>query len=445
MQKSRTNVDKVNSGSLVNRISKRLIIVTALILAIGLGLTQTASANPAYHGDSISQGVDFEGDAFLFGNDVVLDGTVRGDVLALGSNVTINGTVEGSLVAAGENVTVNGEIEGSVYSAAVTFQLGESAVIGRSLYFVGARLATNQGSEIGRDLYAASLGAELSGDVERDVKAVIGIIEIVSRILNRIEGAPGDLLPIRAPGVESSPVIAMRSDILSQDKSESFISKTNQLSKRTDIKNEASPKLYQVEEDAVDQAAVTRDMILNPIRQLISFLIIGGLVIWIKPKLFRQWTEHLRTRPAASAGYGFVVFVMGFVGTFILALIILGIGVVLTMATLNALAIVVWGLGFSGLSFGFWSFLLFALFISKIIVSYVAGWLLLNRFFPRGLNRSAWPLLLGLIIYVILRAVPCLGLIIGLVVTFFGLGAVWLAYSERNSAISHEELVFEEE
>jgi hypothetical protein len=115
------------------------------------------------------------------------------------------------------------------------------------------------------------------------------------------------------------------------------------------------------------------------------------------------------------------------------------------MATLNALAIIFWGLGFSGLSFGFWSFLLFALFISKIIVSYVAGWLLLNRFFPRGLKRSAWPLLLGLIIYVLLRAVPCLGLIIGLVVTFFGLGAVWLAYSERKSAVSHEDPVFEEE
>jgi hypothetical protein len=39
---------------------------------------------------------------------------------------------------------------------------------------------------------------------------------------------------------------------------------------------------------------------------------------------------------------------------------------------------------------------------------------------------------LGLVLYVVLRAIPILGWVIEGIVTIFGLGAIWLAYRHRR-------------
>ena len=44
---------------------------------------------------------------------------------------------------------------------------------------------------------------------------------------------------------------------------------------------------------------------------------------------------------------------------------------------------------------------------------------------PRGTGR-VWPLMLGVVLFTIVRAIPILGWFIGLMVTLLGLGALWL-------------------
>lgn len=72
-----------------------------------------------------------------------------------------------------------------------------------------------------------------------------------------------------------------------------------------------------------------------------------------------------------------------------------------------------------------------------MIVSYLGGLLILERLAPRAARYWIWPLLLGLILYVLLRAIPFLGLAVGLLATFFGLGAAILALN-RNDALGSE-------
>ena len=74
----------------------------------------------------------------------------------------------------------------------------------------------------------------------------------------------------------------------------------------------------------------------------------------------------------------------------------------------------------------------FAFYASKLVVSYLVGTLILERLAPKASHRF-WPLLLGIVLYTLVRSIPILGLVVGLVVTFLGLGAAWLAYARGRA------------
>jgi hypothetical protein len=92
-------------------------------------------------------------------------------------------------------------------------------------------------------------------------------------------------------------------------------------------------------------------------------------------------------------------------------------------------------LGFFSLGLVATIFVLFVLYISKVIVAYLVGYAILNRFAPNVVRYKVLSLLLGLLIYVLLVWIPYLGWVIALLVTAVGLGAAWIYYREgRNIA-----------
>jgi Tfp pilus assembly protein PilX len=52
---------------------------------------------------------------------------------------------------------------------------------------------------------------------------------------------------------------------------------------------------------------------------------------------------------------------------------------------------------------------------------------------PRLAESRGWALVIGVVIYVILRGIPILGWLVGLAVTLIGLGAMWLVYREQRA------------
>ena len=398
---------------LKNRRFRLLIILSLVILGLAV-VTGSAQAQDLVAGETIPEGTTHNNDAFLSGDNVVIDGTVNGDVLAVGRRVTINGEVTGSLIAAAEVVNVNGEVGGSVYAVAATLEANEAAAVDRSLYFAGAQLNTDPASQVNRDLVAAALGAQLAGDVGRTVKAVVGPLALIERILDLLNIETGfQILPSSALAPEDQATVVASRPAGGQ--------RWNVL---------ASPARAQ--DDSPNQAQTAGEWFLVHLRQMVQFLIVGGLVSWLFPVNFSRWSDTLRRRPIASGLYGFVGFVTGFAGVFLLALLVLVIGIGLAILTLRGLAITTWGLGLSATALLFSIFMLFVLFISKVIVSYVIGLLILERLIPRAAGHRFWPMLLGLIFYVLLRAIPYLGLGIGFLVTIFGLGAAMLALGSRD-------------
>jgi hypothetical protein len=75
-------------------------------------------------------------------------------------------------------------------------------------------------------------------------------------------------------------------------------------------------------------------------------------------------------------------------------------------------------------------------FLSKAIVAYLVGTFILSKIASHIMQYRILPLLLGLLIYVPLAAIPYLGTFIGLVVTLFGLGAIWLSRKQVSQPIA---------
>lgn len=403
------------------------MLVLAVFLVALLAAQQAFAEENIYTGD-IPSSVVIENDIIVYGTDVEINGTVQGDVFAGGRTVTVNGEIEGSLFTGGETVTVNGQVGGSIYAAAVTLEIGSDAQIGRSVYFLAARLALGADSQIERDLTGLALGAELASSPKRDQKVVIGLIELVLRILDRFDIQTGELALL------PQAVAYNGSDRSSQGKLV-YVSggSTSSGLIRSDAGGLALTAFQESGEKEEDQAKSAGDWLLDRLRELVTFLIVGGLTAWWFPSAFSRWAMYLRARPLASAGYGVVAWATGIFGFILLFILILIIGIGLLVATLTTLALAFWGVAMTGLMLALAVFVIFILFLSKAIVSYHVGLLILERLAPKAARRKFWPLLLGLFIYVLLRSIPYFGIALSLVVTLLGLGAVWLAHTTRTA------------
>jgi hypothetical protein len=172
---------------------------------------------------------------------------------------------------------------------------------------------------------------------------------------------------------------------------------------------------------------------LDWLRAFATFLFLGLLAIWIIPKPLNRWSEVVRRSPLKSFGAGILVVIVGYAGIILLIALVLALGIFLIVLKLNDLgsAVLTLGLPAVGLLLGALNFTI--AFVSKLVVIFFLGKILLERVSPKALKHNFWPLLLGLVIYLLLRAIPWLGWGIGVVVTLIGLGAIWLGLSRPKS------------
>lgn len=388
------------------------ILFLALLSALFL-FTQSVKADNYLQGDTVASSETISNDIFLNGEEIQLEGTVEGDVFAIGNNIIIDGTIEGSLFTIGQNITVNGAVDGSVYGAGVTFTLGEDAQIGRSMYWVGVHLGLKNGSQIEWDLNGFMLSARLIGSVGRDIKASIGILDLIQFFLNTSDDEfEGVLVP------EKRFVMRVNGET-------AVVGKETAPTKRPESIH-ASQTLQQQEEDLASNQ--TQEQITAILTLFASLLIISGILALLFPKPLDAWAYQLRNRPVHAAGHGFIGYFMGFISIFFLIALLIAIGLGLFRLNLNDLAWLSWGIGFSTIGLGFSLFLALIAYVSKIIVAYVAGKMILEKILPSANKRRAFPLILGLLLYVLLRTIPYFGWAAGLIITWMGIGAVWMAY-----------------
>jgi hypothetical protein len=77
-------------------------------------------------------------------------------------------------------------------------------------------------------------------------------------------------------------------------------------------------------------------------------------------------------------------------------------------------------------------------YITKVVVSFLGGRLILARLKPDWAEGRIWPLVVGVVLFVVITAIPVLGWLVNRVVELLGLGALCLLgydiYRQRRAA-----------
>jgi hypothetical protein len=457
-------------------LGRRWVVIPFLVVALLMGAAGRAQAVDSGHNGVIPAGEIVNDDVLLFGTEARMDGTVNGTLLASGQNVVINGTVNGDVIvwmntatingvingnlyAAGSSITVNGPVKGTVFLAGYAVNLGPDMSVERNLFFAGFSLVAAPGSQVGTDMLAAGYQASLAGTVGRDVLADAAALELggqvgrnvkanVAKPSQRAETVPPMFLGPGVPSVRALlPGLRVSADASIGGKL-TYTSAVNQ-----DSAIQAAPAggkefVYKADTSMsrpAGQVTFVNTMVttlVNAGRDFLTLMTLGCLALYFLPALAAGVVQQARQKTLSAAGWGFVVFLVAYVGLGVVALVLLIAGILLGVVTFGGLASVVFGVGFSSLGLALASLSLLVTYGSKLVVAVLVGQLVLPGVLPRIAENRYWALAVGVTIYVILRDLPLMvpvagplfGWLLGAGVTLVGLGAMWLAFRNWRTA-----------
>src|SRR5215203_407369 len=416
----------------------RLLVVAGLALLVGLITASTAWAVETRSGDTVVIGPDevVDDDLYVTANNVVIDGTIRGDLVAFGQSITVDGTVEGDLIAAGRSVEIRGMVEDDARIAGQTLLLGEDAEVEDDLIAAGFSLQNVPDSAVGGTLLYAGYQALLQGTVDEDVSVAANGLELGGEVGANVhadvdgeDGGPPPFLfaqQAAAPAVDSGLTLTdsavVGGDLTYESSTEARIDPQAQI--EGEMIGEERPA------EEVEDTYTFADAVFDHLRSFVALLLVGLILIWIVPTWVRRRAGTVLDRPLASLGWG----VLG-----LLAFLTLGVAILLatlvlavTLGGLVALIVVLGLLAEVILALIFW---ISTNYLAQIVGSFLAGLLLVEAIRPGQGRGRVLPLVVGLILYVILRAIPVLGLIVSLAVVLLGLGDLfhWVWTKLRRS------------
>lgn len=436
---------------------KRFSIILSLILltVILLRLAAPAQAMEGRGGDIVVIGKDevVEDDLYIGANQVRLEGTVKGDLVAAGSLIIVESTgiVEGDLIAAGQGVEIKGKVKDDVRAGGAVVKLSQGAQVDGDLVAAGFTIEIAQEAEVGEDMVAFASGVLLSGLVKGDAQVGAGGFQLDGQVqgnLNAEVGRPEDQAPFSpamfmepVPGMPASPTVpggltlgpqarvgGKLTYTADQDVAGASAAAAGGVTRNPIPVEQADgtpmPKPAETQADRAVQ------WVLELLRSMITLTLVGLLFAWLAPQLVRRGAEFIRAKPLPSLGWGLVVYAGFFFAFLVLLIAVVLLALVLGIITLGDLVGTTIGLGvFSGVGLTL-ALKITTSYISKILVGYLLGSLILGKLKPDWNEKVAWPLVLGVILVALLAAIPILGQLVTIVAILFGLGALWLLGQE---------------
>lgn len=451
----------------------RIGLVFILLFVLLAGSVRPASAAVFDEDGHIEAGEVIDDDLFLSGEQVVMDGTVNGLLLATGETVTINGTVNGDAILLGNTIIVSpeakidgniflgartgeisGQINGSFFGGAAAVELAKSTSIGRNLYYGGYSFQTAEGSTISRDLFVGGYQAILAGEVQQDAYFGGGALELSGQIgrnlkvqlgdssrgFNPMNFQQNDLPQPIPPGLRIAESATIGNQLIytsSSPQSETINTEPGGgIIYQTPVPDDNREKV--VSAPAVTTRYPAAEWLLNFIRDTVALLAIGALALWLLPAVVQRTVAQAREKAAPAAGYGLLAIFSGYFIALVALVVILFAGLLFALLGLGGLSGPIFGVGFSSLALFVAIFTFLVSTLSKLVVAFLIGYLLLERTVPQAKNRSMWALVIGVLIYVLVSSIPIIGLLIGLAATLIGVGAMWLAYQAWRKPAVYE-------
>lgn len=412
----------------------RLRISLSFLFVIG-ALALLAAGAPAARadirsGDRVVIAADevIDDDLIVSGQIVEINGTIRGDLLASATTVILNGTVDGSAALAGQTVNVSGQVGGSLYAAGYSVVLDEGAVVNRNAYLGGFSAATRPDSQVSRTLYAGGYQLLHDGFVGGDVVASVSALHINGTVGGDVRGEVSAAQP-GATAPATMPFMPAEVEMLTPGL---VIGPTAQIGSQVLVQETVA-------------AAAPRTGVLglplwlsDRLGQLFGLLLTALLVVALAPRFLPALSDALERKPLPSLGWGALIYLLLFPAALVVGLILIVVlAVVFGFVSFGQYTLAVLGLSISFYAFALFAFLFFVYLIAWLLLGHWLGRWILSRLGlkPAGRLTQFAYVLLGVVLFQALRAVPVLGFILAFVVGTLALGAVVVYWLDRRRPV----------
>jgi len=331
---------------------------------------------------TVTQDEVVDGDLYVIGRSIIIDGTVNGDIFGVGQTITINGTVDGGVTLAGQTLTVNGQVAHGARLAGETINVNSS--IGRDLAAAGETLNVGGTAKIADGLVLGVGTAYINGHVNGNVKGGGGEVTITNEVGGDIELAVDKLTITSTANIQGDLVYTSENEASIQSGARLGGSTTHNVPEKP-----AAPSPF----------SVIRGKLLG----FLMILVIGIIVILLATERVSAMADSIRNKPWPSLGWGALVLFVTPIAALIVIVTIIGL-------PLGLIALALYGI---------------AIYLSQIPVGFLIGRLILKRngeIESRGLMIGA--LALGLAILLVLGLIPYIGWLVMLLTIMFGLGSL---------------------
>jgi hypothetical protein len=335
-------------------------------------------------GETIEINAPIGNDLIVAGANIVISSAVQGDVLAAGAELRTKGKIEGNIRIAGGNLRIENEVE-------------------KNATLAGGIVILDENSVINGDVIVAGGNIELRGTIRGDVKGVGENIVLAGPI----EGNVDLKLDSQEGKLTLLPGALIKGNL------------TYSAPEEADIKSGAEvlgeifkKPIKEIPSRQLSKKIFGFGFLFLKLISLFGLLVVGLVIISLIPGVkVREITNQMMTKPLPSFGWGIIVLIISPVIFLLLFFTIIGIPLALI-----------------GLVLYFVS-----LYIAKVFVGIAVGQKLLEHSEKKiSLTKSKkeqslfWPMVLGMIIFVIITSIPFIGWLIKLVAVWWGLGAVCL-------------------
>ena len=113
-------------------------------------------------------------------------------------------------------------------------------------------------------------------------------------------------------------------------------------------------------------------------------------------------------------------------------LVVLAVSMLFWALSLGALGALTFTVGLFSILLAGAVYVFLVLFCSKLVAAFLIGRLLLTPLSPRAADTKVGCVLLGVLVYLLLAAIPFLGWLVAVAATFFGLGAIWMTVRDTR-------------
>ena len=374
---------------MLKHVCRGLAVVLVAVLVMFI-VPAPVSAADIRSGDTVTvaSGDVVDDDLYVAGDTIIIDGTINGDLWAVGRDITVNGRVNGSLVAVAQTVEVNGDVAHAARLAGETLHIRGD--VGGDLIAFGGTLNVASTAKIGGDLLLGVGNARIDGLIEGDVTGGGGEVTIAG-------GVQGDA-ELQVDNLTVAPTANIQGDLAYTSENEADIESGARVGGTT------THNVPEVEKPAkAATAAAIAGAVMGKVVAFLMILVIGIILILVTPRWMASIADSIRTRPLPSLGWGAVIVFAIPIAAIVVCFTVIGVPV-------GLIALALWGI---------------AIYLSQIPVALLIGRLIIRRSSEvesKGILVGA--LALGLVILVILRAIPFVGFWVGLATVLFGLGAV---------------------